>query len=121
MNSTGQIAARHLTQMQRVAAIYAGIEGLRMSFLIKSTIWLAIVFSCMEWPGGEKPDALVRAAANDAAHKAQAALVEKATGACMAAPAECLSLAGRAGTLAAKPAPAAAGQRHARAGRSEAN
>ncbi len=93
-----------------------------MSFLIKSTFWLAIVFSCMEWPGGEKPDALVRAAASEAAHKAQAALVEKATAACIAAPGECLSLAGRAGALAPKPSPAASRpaqaappQRHAKA------
>lgn len=92
-----------------------------MSFLIKSTFWLAIVFSCMEWPGGERPDAFVRTAANEAAQRAQTALVEKATGACIAAPGECLSLAGRAGTLASKPAPLAPAHRQARAGRTEAN
>lgn len=79
-----------------------------MSFLLKSAFWMTVVFSCMEWPGGERPDAIVRQTAGAIAARTQAVAAEKASAACAGAPAECLAVAARAMTLAQKPTPARA-------------
>ena len=64
-----------------------------MFFLIKSAFWLAIVFYCMTWPGGERPEATARQAAGELATHAQAAVVAGASSACAAAPLQCLAAA----------------------------
>ena len=79
-----------------------------MSFLLKSAFWLTIVVSCMDWPGGERPDTVVRQAAGDIAARTQAVATERASAACAGSPGECLALAARATTLAQKISPARA-------------
>ncbi len=64
-----------------------------MFFLIKSAFWLAIVFYCMTWPGGERPEATARQAAGELATHAQAAVIEGASSACAVAPLQCLAAA----------------------------
>ena len=76
-----------------------------MFFLIKSAFWLAIVFSYMTWPGGERPEAIARQAAGELAVRAQTAVAEKTSSACAAAPADCFNAAGRAIALAQTIAP----------------
>ena len=78
-----------------------------MVFLVKSAFWLALVFYCMSWPGGEGPDTLARQAAGDLARRAQTAAVDTAVSACKSDPAGCLTLAGnvaRSRTAAPRPA-----------------
>lgn len=64
-----------------------------MFFLIKSAFWLALVFYCMSWPGGERPETMARQAAGDIARRAQTAAVDTAVSACKSDLAGCLSLA----------------------------
>lgn len=65
-----------------------------MFFLVKSALWLALVFYCMSWPGGEGPQTLARQAAGDLAQRARTAAVDTAISACKPDPAGCLTLAG---------------------------
>ena len=67
-----------------------------MFFLVKSAFWLALVFYCMSWPGGEGPQTLARQAAGDLAQRARTAAVDTAVSACKSDPAGCLALAGHA-------------------------
>jgi len=64
-----------------------------MFFLAKSVFWLSLVFYCMSWPGGERPELLARRAAGDAAERARTAAVEAAVSACKGDPSGCLALA----------------------------
>jgi len=67
-----------------------------MFFLITSAFWLALVFYCMNWPGGERPEILARQAAGGAVQRAQTAALDAAVSACKADLAGCLSLASNA-------------------------
>lgn len=64
-----------------------------MFFLLKSIFWLSLVFYCMSWPGGERPEAIASRAAGDAAMRARTALVDSAVAACSADPTRCLAMA----------------------------
>ena len=75
-----------------------------MFFLIKCAFWLGILFSCMNWPGGERPEAVAREAASAVAVHARAAVVEKASAICAGSPVECLGALNRATSLAQAPA-----------------
>ncbi|MCB1536878.1 MAG: hypothetical protein KDJ44_19745 [Rhodoblastus sp.] len=69
-----------------------------MFFFLKSAFWLSLVFYCMSWPGGERPENLARQVAGHAAgevvQRAQTAALEAAISSCKADPAGCLALAG---------------------------
>lgn len=67
-----------------------------MFFLLKSIFWLSLVFYCMNWPGGERPETVARQAAGEAAAQAQETIARKATEACAANPAGCLAIAQKA-------------------------
>ncbi len=67
-----------------------------MFFLVKSAFWLTLVFYCIRWPGGERPETLARQAAGDIAQRARTAAVDTAVSACKSDPAGCLTLAGNA-------------------------
>jgi len=78
-----------------------------MFFLVKSAFWLTLVFYCISWPAGERPETLARQAAGDIAQRARAAAVDTAVSACKADPAGCLTLADHAArgrTATARPA-----------------
>ena len=78
-----------------------------MLFLAKSAFWLALVFYCMSWPGGESPQNLARQAAGEMVQRAQTAAVDTAVSACKSDPAACLALAShtaRSHTAQARPA-----------------
>lgn len=67
-----------------------------MFFFLKSAFWLSLVFYCMSWPGGERPENFARQAAGHAAgeivQRAQTAALEAAVSSCKADPAGCLAL-----------------------------
>ncbi len=64
-----------------------------MFFLVKSVFWLALVFYCMSWPGGDRPETLARQAAGEIVQRAQTAAVDTAVSACKSDPAGCFALA----------------------------
>lgn len=97
--------------MQFVRARMRDVTGVDMSFLIKSAFWLTIVFSCMEWPGGERPGEIARQTAGVLATRAQTAVLEKSTEACANAPFECLGAAQRAAALSQKATPSRGAER----------
>lgn len=70
-----------------------------MSFLLKSALCLTIVFSCMEWPQGERPQAVAQAVVRDVSRRAQQAALEKATSVCTKAPLDCLAATERAAVV----------------------
>lgn len=88
--------------MQRLAARVARDRVSRMSFLFKSALCLAIVFSCMEWPQGERPQTVARAVAQDMSHRAQRVALEKAASLCLDAPLDCVNAADGAGAVGPK-------------------
>ena len=65
-----------------------------MLFFLKSAFWLSLVFYCMSWPGGERPEGLARQAAGEIAQRGQTAAIDAAVSSCKTDPAGCLSLAG---------------------------
>lgn len=94
-NATRKFHARRLTQIQSIAGSVARSKRTEhlMFFLLKSAFWLALVFYCMSWPGGERPDMLARQAAGDLVQRAQTAAVDSAAAACRSDPARCLAIA----------------------------
>lgn len=74
-----------------------------MFFLLRSAFWLTIVFSCMNWPGGERPVDVARQTAGEMAVKARSALIEKAAASCASAPVDCLSAMDRVGVAQKQP------------------
>ena len=75
-----------------------------MFFLVKSVCWLGLVFYCMSWPGGERPEHLARQAAGEMASRVQTAAVDTAVSHCKSDPAACLALASNATRSSASPA-----------------
>lgn len=67
-----------------------------MFFLVKSIFWLTLVFYCMSWPGGERPEQMARQAAGEMVSRAQTAAVDSAVSHCKSDPAACLALASNA-------------------------
>ena len=67
-----------------------------MLFFLKSAFWLSLVFYCMSWPGGERPEGVARQAAGEIVQRAQTAAIEAAVSSCKSDPAACLTLAGAA-------------------------
>lgn len=69
-----------------------------MLFFLKSAFWLSLVFYCMSWPGGERPENVARQVAGHAAgefvQRAQTAAIDAAVSSCKADPTGCLALAG---------------------------